>query len=79
MLVLPVCDDVKVYWSCYWSFFDSLILVAELVLQLQLTPLHHASDSGHLPVVLALLDAGANVRVQDGVSVGSLKLHLYMC
>jgi len=45
--------------------------VAEYILQIQLTPLHHASDGGYLPVVQALLDAGADVRTLDGVSVSN--------
>ena len=44
---------------------------ALFVLQVQFTPLHHASGAGHLPVVQALLDRGANVRAQDQVSVSS--------
>ena len=34
-------------------------------------PLHKASRHGHLPVVQALLGAGADVRAQDRVSVSS--------
>ena len=41
------------------------------VLQEQDTALHFASDGGHLPVVQALLDRGANVRAQNRVSVSS--------
>ena len=41
------------------------------VLQDQDTALHYASRCGHLPVVQALLDRGANVRVQNEVSVSS--------
>ena len=36
-----------------------------------MTPLHWASQHGHLPVVQALLDAGGDVRAQDIVSVSS--------
>ena len=39
------------------------------VLQVHSTPLHYASRAGHLPVVQALLDRGANVRAQNEVSV----------
>ena len=45
--------------------------MALFVLQFQSTPLHDASGAGHLPVVQALLDRGANVRAQDQVSVSS--------
>ena len=41
------------------------------VLQDQDTALHDASRGGHLPVVQALLDRGANVRAQNVVSVSS--------
>ena len=41
------------------------------VLQDQATALYHASAGGHLPVVQALLDKGANVNAQDLVSVSS--------
>ena len=41
------------------------------VLQSHSTALHYASACGHLPVVQALLERGANVNVQDGVSVSS--------
>ena len=36
-----------------------------------MTPLHLASVCGHLPVVRVLLDAGADVRAQDRVSVSN--------
>ena len=42
-----------------------------IVLQFQSTPLHKASQCGHLPVVQALLEAGADVRAQDVVSVSN--------
>ena len=45
--------------------------MALFVLQHQHTALHYASNSGHLPVVQALLDRGANVRAQNVVSVSS--------
>ena len=41
------------------------------ILQDQATALHCASADGHLPVVQALLDRGANVRAQNRVSVSS--------
>ena len=45
--------------------------MALFVLQDQNTSLHVASEGGHLPVVQALLDRGANVRAQNEVSVSS--------
>ena len=60
---------------CGVSFSESKFLVqyfmALFVLQDQDTALHHASEGGHLPVVQALLDRGANVRAQNEVSVSS--------
>ena len=41
------------------------------VLQHQDTALHYTSEGGHLPVVQALLDRGANVRAQNQVGVSS--------
>ena len=58
-----------------WLFSESKFLVQYFmplfVLQEQETPLHFASYGGHLPVVQALLDRGANVRAQNRVSVSS--------
>ena len=45
--------------------------MALFVLQVQDTALHYASRGGHLPVVQALLDSGANVRAQNQVSVNN--------
>ena len=45
--------------------------MALFVLQMQDTALHNASEGGHLPVVQALLDRGANVKAQNKVSVSS--------
>ena len=58
-----------------WQFSESKFLVQYFmplfVLQGQHTALHYASRDGHLPVVQAVLDRGANVRAQDEVSVSS--------
>ena len=58
-----------------WLFSECQFLVqyfmALFVLQYQDNALHYASYHGHLPVVQALLDRGANVRAQNEVSVSS--------
>ena len=45
--------------------------MALFVLQFQDTALHEAIRGGHLPLVQALLDRGANVTAQNLVSVSS--------
>ena len=53
--------------------------MALFVLQFQDTALHYASTGGHLPVVQALLDGGANVKAQNLVSVSSWSCTLMFC
>ena len=66
MLGSTCCDNVKSPSHCYYDeYFTS---VFECILQMRRTALHHASESGHLPVVVALLDAGANMRILNVVS-----------
>ena len=73
-LIIFIKSGGALQW-CGLSFSESKFLVqyfmALFVLQFQSTPLHGASGAGHLPVVQALLDRGANVRAQDQVSVSS--------
>ena len=45
--------------------------MAASLLKEQTTALHYASERGHLPVVQALLDGGADARARDGVSLSS--------
>ena len=52
--------------------------MALFVLQYQDTALHYASEGGHLPVVQALLDRGANVRAQNKVRMSVAGHVLYV-
>ena len=56
-ILLVVCD-VNVLHRCPDVFMD---------LQHEKTPLHYASERGHLPIVIALLDRGADVGARDEV------------
>ena len=65
--ILLVVSDVNVLHRWPDVFMD---------LQLKGTPLHYASEQGHVPVVMALLDRGADVgarnkyvRLQRGYSI----------
>ena len=79
-LIIFIKSEGALQW-CGVSFSESKFLVqyfmALFVLQFQSTPLHETSGAGHLPVVQALLDRGANVRAQNQVSVSSWSYTIY--
>jgi ankyrin repeat protein len=56
--------------------FGQLRFVLTCLLQLGLTPLHHACSGGHAEVVTVLMRAGAQVDAQDRVWTVEIRVDL---